>query len=239
MSFRFLFLTSIALLLISGVAGWLVSGDPELTPEEQRLLAYQSELATARAAADGGDAEAWTAYATLLANAPDGAADYQAAMTWFKRAATEGYAPAQVGIGKLYERGHGVTRDHHRAVDWFRTATRLSNDAEAHFKIGEAYFRGLGLPQDYGAAMEYYDRAASRGHAVAQFIIGSMFEAGWGVEKDHIKAWVWYRRAMDRSAEVAAHQEGYDVRQALVRVERRMNNSQRDAALRAFEATQR
>lgn len=238
MSFRFLFLTSIILLLISGVAGWLVSGDRELSPEEQRLLAYKAELAVAKVAAETGDAEDWTAYAVLLADASAGAADYGAAMTWFKRAAAEGFAPAQVGVGKLYENGYGVSQDYHRAVDWFRTATRLSDDPEAYFKVGEAYFRGRGVPQDHGSALRYYLRAANQGHAVAQFIVGSMYEAGWGVEKDQITAWVWYRRAMAYSDAVAAHQEDYDVRSAIAKLERGMNNSQRTAAERQFRAIQ-
>ncbi len=235
MSFRFLFITSIVLLLISGVSGWLVTGEREPTPEEKLIMAYEGEIAAARAAAETGDAAAWTAYADLLATGPEELRDYKVAMEWYRKAAREGYALAQVGIGELHEHGRGVSQNHHRAVEWYETATRLSREPRAYFKMGEAYFRGLGTPQDYGAALRWYRTAAAGGHPVAQFILGSMYEAGWGVDQDRIKAWTWYRRALSGEDQVAAHEEDYDVRQALARIERRMNQSQIDAARRAFE----
>ncbi len=236
MTFRFIFWTVLLCLLASGTAGWIFYGEREPDPEQQAIEAYKVALEAERRAAETGGAEAWTRYARSLVTGPQQFRDPAAAMTWYRKAADKGYAPAQVGIGDLYAGGLGVREDHYRAQEWYNTATRLSKNAEAYFKVGEGYFRGLGAPQDYGAALSYYRVAAAQGHPVAQYLLGSMFEAGWGIERDLIEAWVWYNRALPDAGVIAAHEETYNVERALARTEQQMNRSQLDVARKRLAA---
>lgn len=236
MSFRFIFWTVLSCLILSGVAGWVFHGERAPDPEQQAIEAYKLTLQSEKRAAETGGVEDWTRYARSLVTAPAQFRNPKEAMVWYRKAADEGYAPAQVGVGDLYAKGDGVRQDHYRAQEWYKTATRLSRNADAHFKVGEGYFRGLGVPQDYGAALTYYRTAATQGHPVAQYLIGSMYEAGWGVERDLIEAWIWYKRALPSAAVIAAHEEGYDVNIAFTRVNKQMNISQRDEAAKRLAA---
>ncbi|PIQ95540.1 MAG: hypothetical protein COV67_14330 [Nitrospinae bacterium CG11_big_fil_rev_8_21_14_0_20_56_8] len=230
MTLRFIFYTVLACLIVSGVAGWVFFGEREPDPQEKALEAYQLILLSERRSAEKGDVEDWTRYANSLVHGPADLRDPKAAMVWYRKAADEGYAPAQVGIGDLYSKGLGVQKNNHRAQEWYKLATRLSRNAEAYFKVGEGYFRGLGEPQDYGTALSYYKTAAKLGHPVAQYLIGSMYEVGWGVDSDLIEAWVWYMRALPKAEVVASYQEDFDVQKALNRLARHMNQSQLDVA---------
>lgn len=236
MTFRFIFWMILVCLVFSGTAGWIFYGDREPDPEEQAIQAYKVALESERRAAETGDAEDWTRYARSLVTGPPQFRDPQEAMRWYRKAADQGYAPAQVGIGDLFAKGAGVRQDHHRAQEWYNTAARLSKNADAYFRVGEGYFRGLGVPQDYGAALQYYSVAAAQGHPVAQYLIGSMYEAGWGVDRDLVEAWVWYNRALPNASVVAAHEESYDVAGALSRAASQMNRSQLDVARKRLSA---
>lgn len=219
-------------LLLSGVAGWVFTGTHQPSPEQKSFLEYREVLAGERAKAEAGGAQDWVRFGRAMLTGPESLRNPESAMIWFRKAADQGYVPAQVEVGKLYAQGLGVPQNYHRAMEWFQLAARLSNNAEANFQIAEGYFRGRGVPQDFGAAVPYYLIAAKKGHPIAQYIIGSMYEAGWGLEQDPIQAWIWYKRAEPHAALVAEHQQGYDVVTALHRVEAAMNDSQRIAAER-------
>jgi TPR repeat protein len=46
--------------------------------------------------------------------------DYAAAMSWYRKAAEQGYSPAQLKLGVLYDKGLGVRQDCAAAVSWYR-----------------------------------------------------------------------------------------------------------------------
>ncbi len=238
MSFRFIFWTIAMCLIVSGVAGWFFFGERDVDPEEQKLQAYQVTLEAERREAENGGVEDWTRYARSLATGPESLRDAKAAMTWYRKAADKGYAPAQVGIGDLYAEGFGVRQNFYRAQEWYRLATQLSRNPEAYFKVGEGYFRGVGAPQDYGLAIKYYMTAARQGHPVAQYMIGTMLEAGWGIPRDTIGAWVWYQRALPEADRITAHVEDYDVAKSIERIEKNMNQSQLDEARKRLKNPQ-
>lgn len=238
MSYRFLLIMAFISLLLSGVSGWIFFGEREQDPETLRILAYKSELIVAKKAADAGNESDITTYAKKFLYAPDVLKDEEKAWSLLQRVAKEGYVPAQVQIGVMYATGVGVEQNNHRAVEWFKLATRLSNDPEANFYMGEAYFRGLGVPQDYGNSVPHYEKAARRGHPIAQYIVGTMFESGWGLRQDLIRAWVAYKLALPFAEKIAAHEEGYNVETAIERVEALMNHSQLESARERLSALQ-
>ena len=53
------------------------------------------------------------------------APDYEAAAIWYRRAAEQGHAAAQVNLGQLYEKGLGVPRYGAIARTWYRLASGL------------------------------------------------------------------------------------------------------------------
>jgi TPR repeat protein len=238
MSYRFLLTMAFISLLLSGVSGWIFFGEREKDPETLRILAYKSELIVAKKAADAGDESDITTYAKKLLYAPDILKDEEKAWSMLQRVVKQGYVPAQVQIGVMYADGVGVEQNNHRAVEWFKLATRLSNNPEANFYMGEAYFRGLGVPQDYGNAVPHYEKVARGGHPIAQYIVGTMYESGWGLRQDMIRAWVAYRLAQPFTEEIAAHEEGYNVETAIKRVEALMNHSQLEKARERLSALQ-
>ncbi|KAF9102136.1 hypothetical protein BGX29_004910 [Mortierella sp. GBA35] len=98
-------------------------------------------------------------------------------------AAEQGYAAAQVNIGKLYENGQGVTQDYSAAMEWYLKAAKRGYPL-AQSNVGAFYERGLGVLLDYKVALEWYLKAASQGDASAQNNIGMMYEDGRGVPRD-------------------------------------------------------
>lgn len=47
---------------------------------------------------------------------------YKEAVKWFKKAANQGYAPAQYMLGKCYDVGNGVRRSGEEAAKWYQKA---------------------------------------------------------------------------------------------------------------------
>ena len=66
-------------------------------------------------------------------------------MRWFKRAADQGYAPAQYNLDLLYFRNRGVIGDDAKAATWYRRA------AEQGYSPAQG---GLGYMLAYGAGVD-------------------------------------------------------------------------------------
>ena len=71
--------------------------------------------------------------------------DYAVAVSWFRKAADQGYGDAQYDLGNMYL---SVLRDYAAAVSWYRKAADQGN-ASAQYNLGLMYANGQGVPQDY------------------------------------------------------------------------------------------
>lgn len=69
--------------------------------------------------------------------------DYDAAATWYRRAADQGYSQAEINLGSLYERGLGVPKDPAQALAWYRKAAGLP---DLQFKAGKSAASGPAQP---------------------------------------------------------------------------------------------
>jgi len=69
------------------------------------------------------------------------------AVKWFRLAADQGHADAQVKLGWAYAAGEGVAKDPIEAVKWFRKATEQGN-AGAQFNLGVMFLKGDGRGQE-------------------------------------------------------------------------------------------
>ena len=81
-------------------------------------------------------------------------------MTWFRRAADQGDAAAQLQIGVMYSEGRGVPQDYSEAARWYQMAAGHSN-AEAQYNLGILYATGRGVPQDNVLAYMWFNLAAA------------------------------------------------------------------------------
>ena len=54
--------------------------------------------------------------------------DYEEAVTWYRMAAEQGYAPGQRHLGVMYANGHGVPQDLVRAYMWYHLGTAETPD---------------------------------------------------------------------------------------------------------------
>jgi TPR repeat protein len=120
--------------------------------------------------------------------------NYAEAMRWYRVAAGQGNALAQVGLGNLYGMALGVSQDYAVALRWYRLAAAQGN-AEAEDQIGFFYLSGWGVPQDSAQALHWFRKAADQGNEVAQRNIGMMFLQGMGVAADRTEAIRWFRLA--------------------------------------------
>ncbi len=75
------------------------------------------------------------------------ARDLKQAAYWYRKAADQGFPPAQVQLGYLYLTGVGVPRDEAQAAKWFERAT-ASGSFEGKLNLAVLYFRGAGVPRN-------------------------------------------------------------------------------------------
>lgn len=127
-------------------------------------------------------------------------ADKTLALTWYRKAAEQGFPEAQLLLGFIYDQGIGVPQDYTQAIAWYRKAAEQGY-AKAQFNLGAMYDEGTGVLQDYQAAAEWYRKAAEQGYAKAQFNLGSMYFAGEGVPKDNALAYMWLKLAAAQGLE--------------------------------------
>jgi uncharacterized protein len=138
--------------------------------------------------------------------------DYATAAALWRPLANEGNAPAQTGMGILYENGLEVPRDRTQSINWYRKAAG-QGDAEAEYRLGEAYvlgsLSGAGLSRDIGLGLELMKKAASQGNIQSMNSIGSLYQHGlFGIVKDSNEAYIWYRKAADLGDPIAESRVG-------------------------------
>ncbi len=221
----------LAAILVSQLApkqGIATTGEPTANiatkpAEESTLTTPQSQYAT-------GSYYEYLGEGGFIVNgqATDWAANYGRAAYWYRKAADEGNADAQLKLGWLYENGFGVEKDYGQAKICYQKAADQGNEdaraalkrlgggntppvsttestpnepttAQGQYQIGNNYFYGQGgTNQDYRQAMYWYRKAADQGDPDAQYILGRLFEEGLGVQRDHGQAKFWYQKAADQ-----------------------------------------
>ena len=74
---------------------------------------------------------------------------------WYKRAAVNGFAPAQVMVGSAYSKGRGVKKNLKEAVRWYRKAAEQC-DVRAQFNMGNIYYLGEGVAKNFLLAQMWW-----------------------------------------------------------------------------------
>src|SRR5262249_19851201 len=86
--------------------------------------------------------------------------DEAEALKWFRLAAAQGHARAQLNLGLLYATGEGVPQDDAEALRWFHLAA-AQGEAGAQFNLGVLYYTGEGAPKDDAQAKKWFKLAAA------------------------------------------------------------------------------
>ncbi len=79
-------------------------------------------------------------------------------MRWIKRAADQGYAPAQYNLGLLYFRNRGVIGDDAEAATWYRRAAEQGY-APAQGGLGYMLAYGAGVDKNHVQAYMWFELA--------------------------------------------------------------------------------
>jgi TPR repeat protein len=83
------------------------------------------------------------------------APDHAKSIEWYRRAAEQGYVPAQLNLGALYAEGRAIEKDDARAMEWFRKAAEQGNGL-GQLNLGIGYFKGQGVNRDWIAAHMWF-----------------------------------------------------------------------------------
>jgi TPR repeat protein len=133
--------------------------------------------------------------------------DYTQAVSWYRKAAEQGYLAAQFNLGHMYQEGYGVSKDFGLAVYWYRKAAE-QDLRQAQYNLGFMYLNGYGVSKDVSQAMSWYRKAAEQDLGEAQHNLGGMYEHGIGVSKDHRQAISWYLKAAEQGFAEAQYNVG-------------------------------
>ncbi len=117
-----------------------------------------------------------------------GQKDFAAAKQWYLRAADQGDAVAQDGLGYLYLSGLGVAKNEKIANDYFRKSARQGY-ADAQFYLGQ----NLVVAKRYKEGAYWTTKAARQGSADAQFNLALLYQDGLGVPKDSGRMYFWFK----------------------------------------------
>ncbi|MEI6640341.1 MAG: tetratricopeptide repeat protein, partial [Chlorobium sp.] len=85
------------------------------------------------------------------------------AVKWYRLAAVQGDATAQLNLGVAYADGKGVRQDYTNAVKYFRLAA-VQGDAKAQFNLGVIYANGQGVKKNKTIAKEWFGKACDNGY---------------------------------------------------------------------------
>ena len=109
--------------------------------------------------------------------------NFKEALKWSKKSAMQGFAPAQLRLGLMYELGQGILKDYKQAVNWYRKSAEQGNRASQN-NMGFMYEIGRGVLKNYKVSASWYQKAADAGSATAQVNLGIYYCNGQGVDKD-------------------------------------------------------
>jgi TPR repeat protein len=169
--------------------GWILGRD--VPPDPERAARWY-----ARAAASG-DAESEYRYGMFQMRGVAGRRDRAGGAKQVRAAAEQGFARAQLEIGRMYAEGEDyafgalVSGDPAEAARWFRKAAEQGLGG-AQIALGDLYFEGRGVPLDEAEAARWYLKAEP--NWVNPTRLGILYEDGRGVPQDLDRARDLYKR---------------------------------------------
>jgi hypothetical protein len=155
----------------------------------------EGALAGLRVRAEAGDVVAQFSLGEMLYYGTTATGE---AVDWFRKAAAQGYAPAEYQTAQLYDFGFVVEQSDREALAWYRKAAEHGHGAGSR-QVGEFYRRGRGVMADPIEAARWYRRGAERDDLRAQYQLGQMYLDGVGVTRDNREAYLWFSVAAQQT----------------------------------------
>ena len=109
-----------------------------------------------------------------------------------RHAAEQGEAEAQWSLGRMYDYGRGVAKDHREAAKWYRKAAEQGH-ATAQYNLGWMYATGKGVEQNDREAEKWLRRAAQPEKERAQNAAAFKDRQSEGIAEDVREAEKSYR----------------------------------------------
>ena len=150
---------------------------------------------------------------------PDGlvtSVDKPQAVEWFRKAAAQGHAKAQVSLGMFYETEDAIVSEKEaeecfeKAVPGLRKEAE-QGDAEAQRLLGSYLIGEAKNEEDLREAIQWIRKSAEQDDAESQFTLGSIYASKGipGVKKDEAEADKWFRKAIGPIRAAAEEGEPY------------------------------
>ena len=159
-------------------------------------------------AADLGNESARKRFVDMVLAGQARGAGGPAGARWIEDVAAAGNYPAQLMLGRIFEKGLGVAPDLLKAERWYRQAAFLAGDPEARFRLGRMLLSEIGFVErdDRGVVKEvarpgmvegerWLTLAAMQGHGGAQFHLGRAYLVGTDLPLDLPTATTWLQAA--------------------------------------------
>jgi TPR repeat protein len=125
----------------------------------------------------------------------DKAEENQEALQWYRKAAEQGDANGQYGLGQMYAAGKGVAKDPVQGLNWMKQAASQGLLAAV---VAVAQMLEHGDPKSIGdvkAALDYWRRAAELGDHGAMRRLAAAYRKGeLGLQADPSQAQAWEAR---------------------------------------------
>ncbi|HEX4550942.1 tetratricopeptide repeat protein [Pseudomonas sp.] len=117
---------------------------------------------------------------------------------WFRKAAEQGNAEAQVGLAEELSWDRSVEGED-AGVYWDLKAAEQGN-AKAQFSLAQIYHRGgrsIKNLKDMDKALAYYNQSAEGGYVMAYMLLAHIYEEGDEVPQSDVTAANWFRKAAE------------------------------------------
>jgi TPR repeat protein len=180
-----------------------------VAPAGAKLIALPPRLAQLDTALDAADLQAtpdifigtvndlgWSQRALAFEQAASDQEAFISAISLYRKAALDGYAPAQFRLGVLTAAGKGVVQDDYTAARWYLLAAEQYH-RKAQVKLGLAYAQGRGVEHSSTLARLWIGRAADLSDPSGLYAQSQLYRFGIGGPIDISEA--------DRYCRIAAH----------------------------------
>ena len=169
----------------------------DVQDEYSSLAERDDAVENMRALAENGDVHAQYFMGKLYLDGSLVIPDSEAAMNWFHKASTRGYAPAQYALGKLLLSDDASVHDPELGIQWLEH-TAYNGNHYASYRLGKEYLKGESVRRDTRKAMDHIYTSAQAGNPHAQYLLGKLLLQGRVVERDKEEGIQWLTRAAEQ-----------------------------------------
>lgn len=128
--------------------------------------------------------------------------DQQLAKLYYLKAASNGYAPAQLELALIYAEENSSPSDLEQSHYWLEQAAQ-QNDATAQLYLGQLYQYIKFKDQDIQKAIYWLKKSAENGNRIAAEYLGIIYHEGLLVPKYLNQAIIWYKKSADAGNQTA------------------------------------